>query len=466
MEPEPGLPPLEPAAASRLDPLLHRRFVEPLLQELIQRADQARRGEVRRPLLGLQGPVGAGKSTLGRQLEQQASTLGLRLLVVSIDDLYLGWPERGERLAGNPFGVSRVPPGSHDIPLLLEALARWRAGGELVVPRFDKRLAAGQGDRSGWRHEACDAVVLEGWLLGCRPLGRKRLGRLMAAAGDPPAAAGSAAIAAPLAGGAPRLRAAERAWLPRWDRELEAYLPLWEACDGLWVLRPVHWGLPRRWRFQAEARQRRGGGGWLPAEQLDGLVRASLCSLPPQLYLDPLLPAGGWTMHRASRATIQRRSATEQPPIAERLTQKSSPSRAETANPGPRLRTAKTGSAEPDPAAARSEATDPEGAGCRWCREGSADVPACSGADPLGSASSEAGGIALSPRDQPWLDIGWLGLTLEMAGSPAGRWSDCPAIPIRAVAILDGCRRCVAVLTRSSAPAQSSEPDSSSSETG
>ena len=91
--------------------------------------------------------------------------------------------------------------------------------------------------------------------------------------------------------GAPPLRPGEWQWLPRWNRELERYVPLWQACDGLWLLRPLHWGLPRRWRFHAEARQRRRGGGWLPAADLERLVRASLCSLPPALYQDPLSDA-------------------------------------------------------------------------------------------------------------------------------------------------------------------------------
>ncbi|MFM8661973.1 MAG: hypothetical protein ACKOCI_11680, partial [Cyanobium sp.] len=85
------------------------------------------------------------------------------------------------------------------------------------------------------------------------------------------------------------LRPLERAWLPRWDQALEAYQPLWARSDGFWLLRPQRWGLPRRWRFQAEARQRRRGGSSLSAAALDQLVRASLCSLPPKLYQDPLL---------------------------------------------------------------------------------------------------------------------------------------------------------------------------------
>jgi D-glycerate 3-kinase len=54
-------------------------------------------------------------------------------------------------------------------------------------------------------------------------------------------------------------------------------------------MHPLDWRWPRRWRFQAEARQRRQGGNTLSATALDQLVRASLCSLPPELYQQPLL---------------------------------------------------------------------------------------------------------------------------------------------------------------------------------
>ena len=87
----------------------------------------------------------------------------------------------------------------------------------------------------------------------------------------------------------PTLSAEEWNWLPFWDQALQAYQPLWDRLDGLWLLWPSDWQLPRRWRFQAEANQRRQGGGWLPGEGLERLVRSSLASLPPELYLKPLL---------------------------------------------------------------------------------------------------------------------------------------------------------------------------------
>jgi D-glycerate 3-kinase len=191
-------------------------------------------------------------------------------------------------MAGNPFGVNRVPPGSHDAPLLLERLQRWRSEGVLQLPRFDKTLRDGAGDRmveapSGEAAATTDALVLEGWLMGCRPLGAAGLRAAGVAAGME------------LAAGLAPLGADEAAWLPHWDRQLEAYGPLFDLCDGLWVLRPLDWGLPRRWRFQAEARQRRlqrqnhQADGWLKPAELDRLVRSSLASLPPRLYQEPLI---------------------------------------------------------------------------------------------------------------------------------------------------------------------------------
>ena len=402
------------ATPERIDPMLRRHFVEPLLEQLATGVDQARRGQRRRPLIGLQGPVGAGKSTLGRQLEALAPHYGLTLVVASIDDLYHPWPERQQRLAGNPFGVSRVPPGSHDIPLLLAALARWRAGEALVLPRFDKRLAEGQGDRCGWRRQACDAVLLEGWLLGCRPVPAAQLQRWLAqevspdrsrqgasAAAAEPGAAVRLATALVPGGGAPRLRPAESAWLPHWNRELQAYLPLWEALDGLWILRPQHWGLPRRWRFQAEARQRRRGGGWLAAEALEALVRSSLCSLPPALYFEPLLPATLTCRYR-------------KPP-----------------RPAPAAVVADEVADEVAPADGAQAAAA--------CRSTATTTAAPGGRQGDGMAAASAGG--------------------SVAPDAAAGVQPLVQPLVQAVAVLDGRRRCLLVLTQSSL-------DSSSSETG
>ena len=263
-----------------LDPELLRLFAMPLLERLRCLAAAGRR-----PVLALNAPVGSGKTSLCRVVAQLAAASQLRLAVASIDDFYLPWAERSAAMWGNPFGVSRVPPGSHDPDLLCAVLDRWRAGGALQLPRFDKTLRAGEGDRCDGVSLEADALLLEGWLVGCRPLG--------------PALAGLLAELSPPgpdrdSDGSPALTEVETGWLPHWDRALQSYQPAWDRLDELWLMRPVAWRLPRRWRFQAEARQRRAQGAALPVDVLDRLVRASLCSLPPQLYQDPLLASIQW----------------------------------------------------------------------------------------------------------------------------------------------------------------------------
>jgi len=261
------------AASALVQPSLLAGFAMPLLERLCTLAEAGQR-----PLIALNGPVGAGKSSLVRCLRELAPAAGLQLAVASIDDAYLPWEERRRAMAGNPFGVSRVPPGSHDTTLLIERLQQWRGGGALVLPRFDKTLRDGQGDRCGEEQLPADAVVLEGWLLGCRSLGEALPDRL--------AALPDAGVPGPLS-------EPERAWIPRCDEALAAYAPLGDPAfglvDGLWVLHPSSWSLPLRWRLQAEARQRRHGGGALSGSAVAAMVRATLASLPPLLYQEPLL---------------------------------------------------------------------------------------------------------------------------------------------------------------------------------
>ena len=199
-----------------------------------------------------------------------ATAVGLRLAVASIDDAYHSWAERQRRLAGNPFGVNRVPPGSHDPGLLVAAITAWRQGGPLTLPRFDKTLRQGQGDRNGWRDCGdADALLLEGWLVGYEPVGLARLSGWLS---DNPDA----------------LTPAERAWLPQWDQALAGYQTLWRCCDSFWMLQPERPSNVLRWRLQAEARQRRHSGQALSTQEIMALVRASQASLPAGLYAPAL----------------------------------------------------------------------------------------------------------------------------------------------------------------------------------
>lgn len=179
-------------------------------------------------ILGLCAPPGSGKSWLASQLQSRLS-----LVTISLDDFY--WPQ--PQLQQYQRGL----PGSHDLPLLKQVLADFRQYGKAMAPCFVKELAAGAGDRQGQRLLVGDLLLLEGWCVGAR--------------------------------GVPTL---------------QPYQPIWLQLDGLLLLRPPSYGRVMRWRLQAEAKQRRHGGGALTAKQVAAMVLAFYGHLPAEKCFAPL----------------------------------------------------------------------------------------------------------------------------------------------------------------------------------
>lgn len=178
-------------------------------------------------LLGLCAPPGSGKSWLSRQL-------GPEVVAVSIDDLY--WPQ--PQLQQHQRGL----PGSHDLPRLAQLLDEFRQTGRTLVPRFDKTLVGGAGDRVRDQAVAGELLLLEGWCVGSRG-----------------------------------------------HQALETYQAIWQRLDGLLILLPPSHKHVLRWRLQAEARQRRSGGGALSADAVAAMMQRYYSCLPPDQCFQPLL---------------------------------------------------------------------------------------------------------------------------------------------------------------------------------
>lgn len=137
-----------------------------------------RRTSQRAPLMvGLNAPQGVGKTTLTRSLVGLfAHVFGLRAVSLSVDDFYL---RREEQLAlaalhpGNRFLEHRGYPGTHDVPLGASVLTALRDGRDVALPRYDKSAHGGRGDRGNdvtWVRGRVDLVLLEGWMLGFKPV--------------------------------------------------------------------------------------------------------------------------------------------------------------------------------------------------------------------------------------------------------------------------------------------------------
>jgi D-glycerate 3-kinase len=147
--------------------------------------------------LALQGPQGSGKTFLTEHVKNKLSCAderhsALRVATLSIDDLYLPHSQLkavASSSPGNTLLRGRGQPGTHDIPLGLSILRSLKdinrsPTSDLRIPRFDKSLFGGEGDRlpeSQWTpiHGPLDVVLLEGWCVGFYPQSRQYIERHM-----------------------------------------------------------------------------------------------------------------------------------------------------------------------------------------------------------------------------------------------------------------------------------------------
>ena len=141
--------------------------------------------------VALQGPQGSGKTSVTERVKEMLSEDNedhgpYRVVTLSIDDLYLPHAQLKALASANPdnpFLRGRGLPGTHDIQLGLSLLRslkdinRSRAD-NIRIPRFDKSLFGGEGDRlseSEWTpvQGPLDVVLLEGWCVGFYPQSRQ-----------------------------------------------------------------------------------------------------------------------------------------------------------------------------------------------------------------------------------------------------------------------------------------------------
>lgn len=188
----------------------------------------------RRPLvLGICGAQGSGKSTLSDGLAARARAYGLRVAVLSLDDLYL---TKGERTVlardVHPLLATRGVPGTHDIDLGLSVLDALTRPGRVLLPRFDKAVD----DRAPTGvlvDGPVDLVLLEGWCVGALPQG-------------------TAALATP-ANTLERTRDPDGRWRRHVNERLAGeYQRLFARLDALILLAAPDFAVVRDWRIQQE----------------------------------------------------------------------------------------------------------------------------------------------------------------------------------------------------------------------
>lgn len=240
----------------------------PLAMQLMQQ-----RQSLQRPWIqGILGGQGTGKTTLAAVLTLILQQLGYQTLSLSLDDLYKTYGDRQQLQASDPRLIWRGPPGTHDVELglcVLDQLRQFAPTQPIQIPRFDKSLHQGAGDRTQPEIvEIVDIVLFEGWFVGVRPLAADQL-------------------AAPLP--APILTEADRVFARDMNTLLQAYLPLWQRLDALWVLYVPDYRLSKQWRRQAEHAMIASGKPGMNDREIDAFVEYFWRALHPDLFIRPLV---------------------------------------------------------------------------------------------------------------------------------------------------------------------------------
>ncbi|KAL9112960.1 MAG: hypothetical protein Q9227_002825 [Pyrenula ochraceoflavens] len=132
--------------------------------------------------LGLNGVQGAGKTVLVSHLHATLTNPphSLPTTIFSLDDFYLPHTSLSHLSSAlhpsNPLLQHRGQPSTHDLPLLLSTFSSLRAHRPTKIPKYDKSLFDGQGDRlpeDEWEEvppSGVKVVVFEGWAVGFRAL--------------------------------------------------------------------------------------------------------------------------------------------------------------------------------------------------------------------------------------------------------------------------------------------------------
>ncbi len=216
-----------------------------------------------RKIIGISALPGTGKTTLGNWLEAISLKLNFKIAVISIDDFYLPSDEMKLAISNNPWNVSRGFPGSHSVKLMYEKLLNWKIKGELNVPVFDKSLRNGLGDRSHWRIDNPDLLIIEGWFLGIEPL----ISDLYDQQNN-----------------LSELSPHESSYIFNIQGNLGKYLDVWKLIDNIWHLKPLKFEYMNIWKTNQEKEMFIQKGNALQDKKLSNFLRMLNVSVPHKSF--------------------------------------------------------------------------------------------------------------------------------------------------------------------------------------
>jgi D-glycerate 3-kinase len=237
----------------------------PLAQSLANQQEKIGRTFIQ----GLLGGQGTGKTTLGIVLKVLLLHLGKSFLSISLDDLYKTYADRQKLQDRRPDLIWRGPPSTHDVDLGIQVLQQLRDrplgnSQPIEIPRFDKSLHHGAGDRIEPEISyGADIVLFEGWFVGMRPLPTSAFRNFVP----------------------PILSESDREFALECNANLYNYLPLWEYLDHLIVLVPEDYNYSLQWRIEAEHKLMATGKAGMNDQEITQFVEYFWKALHPELFM-------------------------------------------------------------------------------------------------------------------------------------------------------------------------------------
>ncbi len=189
--------------------------------------------------------------------------MDIKASVVSMDDFYLPFKEMNMAIKDNPWNVSRGFPGSHSISLIEERILDWKNTGRFNYPVFDKSLRNGLGDRSFWKIDFPEILILEGWFLGVSKISSQMISSENVK---------------------PPLNTKEKEYRSKIQKNLNEYLKIWQLIEKIWQIRPEKFSYMDQWKSNQENEMLRIKGNALIDNQLTNFLRMLNCSIPQKSF--------------------------------------------------------------------------------------------------------------------------------------------------------------------------------------
>ena len=216
-----------------------------------------------RKVIGLSALPGTGKTTLGLLIERLLLKMNIKASVVSMDDFYLPFSEMNIAIKDNPWNVSRGFPGSHSIDLIEDRILEWKKTGRFNYPVFDKSLRNGLGDRSCWKIDFPEILILEGWFLGVNQISSHMISKENIK---------------------PKLYKKEIEYRSKIQKNLNDYLKIWQLIEKIWQLKPKIFSYIDVWKSDQEKEMLKIKGNALVGNQLTNFLRMLNCSIPQESF--------------------------------------------------------------------------------------------------------------------------------------------------------------------------------------